>query len=235
MYGKTFRDTIFGMKRKSAMIISTPAKRAKTSTVSRAPYKQSTVAAPTKRRVELKRVVGTVFNSAPSNSGTVFPFPGIEAGDGEFQRDGRSVEVRGYQCLTTYTPLNVSDTEHVRFIVFLWKSLPTLPTTSDIIDSGPLGDTFLGTYVINTQGSYEILSDRIYNCNPMATSNSTNTTFARATAAFQNKGSKKYSTNYWGSLDDIQQADGAQLFCLAIPRVGGGGLRTTGSITFIDI
>jgi len=213
------------------------AKRMRTtvSRIAKAPYKQSTIAAPAKRRVEIKRVVGTIFNNAPTNAGVVFPFPGIEAGDGEFQRDGRTVEIKGYQCLTTYTPLNTADTEHVRFIVFLWKSLPTLPTVADIIEAGPLGDDFIGTYSINTQGSYVILSDRIYNCNPMATANSTNTTFARATAAFQNKGSKSFTTNYWGSLDDIQQADGSQLFCLAIPRVGGGGLRTTGSLSFIDV
>jgi len=226
------------MKRSAAGSISTPAKRAKTSTttkVSRAPYKQSTVAAPAKKRVELKRVVGTIFNSAPTNAGTVFPFPGIEQGDGNFQRDGRVVEVRGYQVLTSYTPLNTADTEHCRFIIFLWKSLPSLPTVSDILDGGPLSDDFLGTYNIDTQGSYEIISDRIYSCNPMATANSANTVFARNTAAFQQKGAKKYMTSYWGTLDDIQSADGSQLFCLAVPRNGGGNLRATGALTFIEV
>jgi len=202
---------------------------------SRDAYKKSTVAAPTKKRVEVKRVVGTIFNNSPTSSGTIFPFPGVEAGDGEFQRDGRSVEVRGYQLGCTYVPLAVSDVEKFRFIVFLWKSLPALPSVTDIIDGGPLTDNFLGTYNIQTQGSYEIVSDVIYDCTPQATANASTPTFARHAAAFQKKGSKKYVTNYWGSLDDIQQADGAQLFCIGIPMVGGGGMRCTGALSFIDI
>lgn len=197
-------------------------------------YKASTVAASTKKRVELKRLTDQMYTGTISGNGIVLPFPVVEAGNEDDERDGRAIEWRGWEVMFSYIPTNLLDYEKIRALVVLWKGLPAVPSSvSDLLDTGTWANVF-GMYDIKVAENVEIISDKIYDCNSNSTINGT-TTFCRNTALVHAKGTKKFTQTFRSSAPDLNLADGAHLYLVLIPLVGGGLSSVVGATTFIDI
>lgn len=198
-------------------------------------YKASTVAAKTKKRVELKRLTEEMFSGNITDAGVVIPFPAIQAGDEDDMRDGRAVEVRAWEVMFSYIPTNLLDYEKIRAVVVLWKGLPAVPTTvSDLLDTGTWANIF-GMYDIKVAQNVEIISDKIYDVNTNSVLNAATPTFARNPALVHSKGTKKFIQTYRGSLPVLTAADGSHLYLVLIPLVGGGLSSVVAATTFIDI
>lgn len=197
-------------------------------------YKASTVAASTKKRVELKRLTDQMHTGTIGTQGIVLPFPIVEAGDEDDQRDGRAIEWRAWEVMFSYIPTNLVDYEKIRALVVLWKGLPAVPSTvSDLLDTGTWSNVF-GMYDIKVAENVQIISDKIYDCNTNSTINGT-TTFCRNTALVHSKGTRKFLQTFRSSSPDLSLADGAHLYLILIPLVGGGLSSVVGATTFVDI
>lgn len=121
-------------------------------------------------KVEVKRVIGSVSLSLGAGTANfqmlACPAPGVASN----QRDGRAIQVRGYQSRLIYSPGTSSTNNNVRMIYFLWKEAYTTPTLSDILNVSGGTDGMIGTYNVNKAALYTILSDDTYNNNPLTQS-----------------------------------------------------------------
>lgn len=197
-------------------------------------YKASTVAAATKKRVELKRVADSSTITTVTSAGSVIPFPVPEGGDGADQRDGRMVEHRAYQAVWTYIPSNLLDYEKVRVLVVLWKGLPGIPLVSDLLDTSSWAN-FFGQYNIKTAANVEILKDTIYDVNTQGGLSAASTTMCRNTQAHQVKGTKRFQQSFKTQFADLTEGSGGALYFVIIPLVGGGASSIVMSSTFVDV
>lgn len=197
-------------------------------------YKASTVAASTKKRVELKRVADSTTITTLTSSGTIVPFPVPEGGDDYQQRDGRMVQHRAYEAIWTYIPPNLIDYEKVRVLVVLWKGLPALPLVSDVLDTSSWANYF-GQYKIQTSENVQILQDKIYDVNTQGGLSAATTTFCRNTQSAHIKGTKRFNQSFATSNADLTEAAGSALYFVIIPLVGGGASSVVMSSTFVDI
>lgn len=139
-------------------------KRAKLSTA-KSIQKGSTIRAPPRRRVELKRVHDELAFLSVSTTGQVEELPLIGGGSESSQRDGRAVVVKGWEIRGVCAAPTTSGGTIVRVIVFKWKqSNGGAPTIFDILsDNGPSAATINASYNISQASNYNILSDRVYN------------------------------------------------------------------------
>jgi len=197
-------------------------------------YKASTVAAGTKKRVELKRVADSTTVANLTTAGSVVPFPIPEAGDEEGQRDGRMVEHRAYEMVFHYVPSNLIDYEKLRVLVVLWKGLPTVPAIQDLLDTSSWANVF-GQYNIKNAANIEVLSDKIYDCNTQGGLSAATTTFCRNAQLVHTKGTKRFQQSFRTTFADLTEGNGSALFAVFIPLVGGGSSSIVMASTFVDV
>jgi len=197
-------------------------------------YKASTVAAATKKRVELKRVTDSATVTTVTTAGSVIPFPIPEGGDGDNERDGRMIEHRAYEAIWTYIPSNLLDYEKVRVLVVLWKGLPAIPAIQDLLDVSSWSNYF-GQYNIKTAQNVEILQDKIYDVNTQGGLSAATTTFCRNTQSAHIKGAKRFQQSFQTTFADLTQGSGSALYFVIIPLVGGGASSVVMASTFVDV
>lgn len=142
------------MKRSATITSTSAAKRTKTTGLN---TKKSYVRAPASTRQELKRASTAIIGGASiTNAASLFIYPRIAAGDDDDEREGRSIKLKGIQCIGTLessTPGTI-----VRVLTFMWNQALTTPTAPDILEAAAIG-MFYGTYNISQQNNFSILQD----------------------------------------------------------------------------
>jgi len=134
--------------------------------------KANTVAAPRRKRIELKRIAGqaAVTIATLGTAPVVNWLPLIAAGDEAFHRDGRAVQIKGWEVRGVVwgsTSGAYPGAGLIRVIVGKWKQAANgTPNSSDILRVTGSGIPLHHSYNIEQAANYDILQDRVYNCNP---------------------------------------------------------------------
>ena len=211
-------------------------KRARTTYSGVPAYKASFTTTKPRTKVELKRRSDLMQNGTVGITGIVQPFPVVSSGDNPSNRDGRAIEVRGYQYSLNYIPTSVTPYEKFRVIIFLWKMNPTPPVAGDILDVSHGAGTYLSPYNINNSNAYDIISDVVYDCNPKTIEAPPSTNeYASNVLSLNKRGTKKFVTTYNTPIGDIQSIVDNHMFMLCVPLMGGGNCVAVGSITYVDV
>lgn len=213
-------------------------KKAKASYSGRTIQKASTVAAPRRKRIELKRSYAGVA-IAPGTLGTapvVNWLPLIAAGDEADQRDGRSVQVKGWEvrgpCWGS-TAGAFPGSGLVRVIVGKWKQAANgAPTVNDILYNHGSGIPITRSYNIEQAANYDILQDRIFNCNPQ-TLTPAGTGYDANTQYVHLYGKVDFQQNYSGPL--MGTINDQALFIMVMSEGPDASCDLHGSVSFIDI
>ena len=125
--------------------------------------KASTLAAPRRTRIEVKRSYAEVPVSIVNGSGFVSPLPLIAAGDESDQRDGRAVQIKGWEVRGHASTNTSTGGALVRVIVFKWKRVGAGPSLAQILYDNGSGLAVHRSYNIEEAANYDILQDRMYN------------------------------------------------------------------------
>lgn len=193
---------------------------------------KSTIPRPLRSRVELKRIIADLQTTGTiPAAGKIFVLPRVAAGDGSDQRNGRAIQVKGYEVRSTWQNDPTQDSAPIRVIIFKWTEARTLPVPSDIIDS-LLNPPYQGTYNVRHASNYTILSDQILNND--ANFNLTADTFGSKVATVNSRKNISFTQTYGdNTLSSVQDTG---LYMLAVPFFGNVGLfLSTAAVTFVDI
>lgn len=146
-------------------------KRTKTVTA-KAIQKASTVAAPKRKRIELKRsYAGVAVQAGTLGTAPVVNWlPLIAAGQESDERDGRAVQIKGWEVRGAVwgSPAGTfPGSGLIRVIVGRWKQAANgAPNSNDILYDHGSGIPMHRSYNIEQASNYDILQDRVFNCNP---------------------------------------------------------------------
>lgn len=212
-------------------------KRAKT-TSAKAIQKASTVAAPKRKRIELKRgyagvvaAIGTLTQSPVINW-----LPLIQAGQESDERDGRAIQVKGWEvrgAVWGSTAGTFPGNGLIRVIIGKWKQAQNgTPNANDILHNLGSGIPLHWSYNIEQAANYEILQDRVYNCNPKTLAPS-GTAYDANSQYVHLYGKVNFEQTYAGNLQNTL-ADQA-LFIMVMSEGIDCSAELYSSVSFIDI
>lgn len=218
------------MKRSATITKQPGAKRFKKSSGVRTILRASTIAAPTRKRVELKRFTDEVLETNSIDpSGSLVRWGGIGEGSGPTQRDGRAVQLKAFEVRGR---VQSSTSGNVRVIVGMWHQASSgPPTVNDILDDeGATISRMYAPYSIRQAGGYTVLQDRVYNVTPV-------------TWAEDSFPPNPQYIHLYGKLNTIQTYSAGsghdtvdnELFCLVITSAISASCEIAGGVTFIDI
>lgn len=231
--------TFTNMKRSFASRRTGPASYKRTKTVSaKAIQKASTVAAPRRKRIELKRSYAGVA-IAPGTLGTapvVNWLPLIAAGQESDERDGRAVQIKGWEVRGAVwgSPSgSFPGSGLIRVIIGKWKQAANgAPTVNDILYDHGSGIPLHRSYNIEQAANYDILQDRTYNCNPKTLAPS-GTSYDANTQYVHLYGKTDFQQNYAGNL--MATLTDQALFIMVMGEGPDMSAEIHSSVTFIDI
>lgn len=212
-------------------------KRAKTVSA-KAIQKASTVAAPRRRRIELKRgYAGVVTAIGTLTQAPVISWlPLIQAGEESDEREGRAIQVKGWEVRGNVwgsTTGTFPGNGIIRVIVGRWKQAANgTPNASDILHDLGSGIPLHWSYNIEQAANYDILQDRVYNCNPK-TRVPAGTAYDANTQYVHLYGKVDFTQTYAGNLQNTL-ADQA-LFIMVMSEGIDCTAELYSSVSFIDI
>lgn len=122
------------------------------------------------KKIEIKRVIATYSQSLSGSLPYVGVFPTPAAGDLSNQRDGRAIQVKGFQSRWTFTPAVATEYANIRVIYFRWKQNTTVPTINSVLELASTTDGLIAPYRVSTASLYSIVADDTYNANPLTVS-----------------------------------------------------------------
>ena len=216
---------------------ATSYKRVKTVSA-KAIQKASTVAAPKRKRIELKRGYAGVVTAITTltQAPVINWLPLIQAGQESDERDGRAIQVKGWEVRGTVwgsTAGTFPGNGLIRVIVGKWKQAQNgAPNANDILYNLGAGFPIHHSYNIEQASNYEILQDRVYNCNPKTLAPS-GTAYDANTQYVHLYGKVDFQQNYAGPLQNTI-ADQA-LFIMVMAEGIDCSAELYGSVSFIDI
>lgn len=230
---------MFSRKRSSTSRRTGPAsfKRAKT-TSARSIQKASTVAAPKRKRIELKRGYAGVVTAIGTLTQTpvINWLPLIQAGQESDERDGRAIQIKGWEVRGAVwgSPTGAfPGSGLIRVIVGKWKQAANgTPNANDILHDLGSGIPLHWSYNIEQAANYEILQDRVYNCNPKTLAPS-GTSYDANTQYVHLYGKTNFEQTYAGNLQNTL-ADQA-LFIMVMSEGVDCTAELYSSVSFIDI
>lgn len=233
-----FLDFMFTRKRSySSRTGPASYKRAKTASA-KSIQKASTVAAPKRKRIELKRgYAGVVTAAGTLTSAPIINWlPLIEAGQESDERDGRAIQVKGWEVrgIVWGSPAGAfPGSGIIRVIVGRWKQAANgAPNASDILHNLGSGIPIHWSYNIEQAANYDILQDRTYNCNPQTLAPS-GTAYDANTQYVHLYGKTDFTQTYAGNLQ-ATIADTA-LFIMVMSEGNDCSAQLYSSVSFIDI
>ena len=216
---------------------ATSYKRAKT-TSAKAIQKASTVAAPKRKRIELKRGYAGVVTAIGSltQAPVINWLPLIQAGQESDERDGRAIQIKGWEVRGNVwgsTAGTFPGNGLIRVIVGKWKQAANgAPTANDILRDIGAGIALHRSYNIEQAANYEIYQDRVYNCNPQTLAPS-GTAYDANTQYVHLYGKVNFEQTYAGNLQNTL-ADQA-LFIMVMAEGIDCSAELYSSVSFIDI
>lgn len=116
--------------------------------------------APTPKRMEVKATESEISGGSITNAGTITRFGTIDAGDGDGQRNGRSVKTLRAEVRIRLVKNIASTWVNFRVIVFAWKQAQSPPFVASIL-GGTVNIT--SGYNQSQVDNYKILSDDTIN------------------------------------------------------------------------
>lgn len=196
---------------------------------------KSTTVRPRKARTELKRVSTDISTAGTiPQAGTIFTFPRIAAGDENDERDGRAVQIKGYELRSFWQNDPSQDSAPIRIIVFKWTQARTTPVPSDIIDSAAVNPQIMGTYNVNHASNYTILDDKVYEASANSFGNPSLTAWQTRVIPMNSAKNVSFQQTYGDNTLTSVQDNG--LYCLVLPFFGNVGLwLAQAAVTFVDI
>lgn len=212
-------------------------KRAKTASA-KSIQKASTVAAPKRKRIELKRGYAGVVSAIGTltQAPVVNWLPLIQAGQESDERDGRAIQIKGWEVRGAVwgSPGGAfPGSGLIRVIVGRWKQAQNgSPSANDILRDIGSGIPLHHSYNIEQAANYEILQDRVYNCNPKTLAPS-GTSYDANTQYVHLYGKVDFEQTYAGNLQNTL-ADQA-LFIMVMSEGVDCSAELYASVSFIDI
>lgn len=187
--------------------------------------KSSTVKSPASKTQELKRAQTAVIPTATGvgTAGSLFVYPRIAAGDGDDEREGRAIKIRGIELIGTAQASTETNNILVRMITFLWKQALVTPTAADILTSTGL-TPFYGTYNISQANNYEIYKDDILNLSDVG----------QRTKPFHIQKNLGVIQNYFGPA--LTEQSDRDIWVFVVTSTAAGAVVTAGgATTFVDM
>lgn len=205
-------------------------KRAKTS--ARGIQSASTIRAPKRTKIEVKRSYAGLVDGVVGTSGSVFALPLVAAGSESDEREGRQIQIKGWEIRGSVLGDPFVGGALIRFVVFKWKQVLRVPILSDILYDQGASNPIYRSYNIEMASNYDILRDKVYNVEPK--------TVNPAGTAYD---SNQEYVHLYGSANFIQSYQDPTLgavcdqaiYVIAVSSASGSGLILQSATTFVDI
>lgn len=180
----------------------------------------------------MKRVYTPLPFTTVSNSGQIEPLPLIAAGNESDEREGRAVQIKGWEVRGLVSGNTSTGGSLTRIIVFKWKRVGAAPTLGSILydDGGSLN--ICRSYNIEEAANYDILQDRVYNTGAR-TIGIGGTSFDKWEEYVHLYGSSSFIQTY--SAPALNTVTDQQLYCLAVSEHPSSTVFLSASVSFIDI
>lgn len=222
------------MKRSMTITKRPGAKRRKTTTKDKNVSARSLVARPPRPLVELKRNQALVENTITlGGAGVTFRLPLIQAGDLSSERNGRAIQVMGYDARCSFAAASTVPSCLVRIIIFLWKGEPDAPLINNILYDDSTSPPYQRSYNINHASNYKILSDSVQESKAQTGQLGGSAFYAVNQEYYRSSQDIKFTQTY--STNQASSVNNQALYCLAISSVDSTVFSMTAAVTFVDI